>query len=108
MFRRAELCPGAGECPYVLMESTQGGNAEPCEECPVSRLDAYLESPKGGVVGAAIDLDFALQAGVAISRSEITYAEFLWLRLLTEERNRYHEEQMRKSSERPAFQRRRG
>jgi hypothetical protein len=102
MLRRDQLCPGPGECSYVLMEDPLATADSPrCEDCPLSLLEDYLGSPAGQLIRAAIDLDFALQAGVSISLKEITYAEFLLLRSLTEERNRFHEELMRKPSERP-------
>jgi hypothetical protein len=92
MLRRDQLCPGAAQCPYVpVMPSPQ-----PCDECPVLLLDEYLASRAGQAILATIDLDFALQAGVTVSLNEITFPEFLRLRLLSEERNKFHEETMRK------------
>lgn len=61
-------------------------------------LDEYLTSRAGQSILATIDLDFALQAGVAVSLSEISLPEFLRLRLLSEERNKFYEETMRKGS----------
>src|SRR5215831_3205493 len=101
MLRRNQLCPGPGECPDVLMRDPfADANAAPCGECPLSLLDEYLGTPHGRFIAQTIDLDFALQAGVNVSFKEITYPEFLLLRFLSEERNRYHEEEMRKASER--------
>jgi hypothetical protein len=77
-----------------------GANAAPCDECPLELLDEYLAGPAGRLIGQTIDLDFALQAGVNVSLRDISYPEFLLLRILTEERNRYHEEEMRKASQR--------
>lgn len=63
-----------------------------CDECPALLLDEYLASPAGQVIGQAIDLDFALQAGVTVSLGDIPYPEFLLLRFLSEERNRFQAE----------------
>jgi hypothetical protein len=71
-----------------------------CEECPLSLLEDYLGSAAGQLIQQTIDLDFALQAGVSIGLDEITYPEFLRLRLLTEERTRISNEQMRESGRR--------
>lgn len=93
MLRRGELCPGAAQCPYVpAMRDPQ-----PCDECPVLLLDEYLASRAGQLIAATIDLDFALQMGVTVSLCEITFPEFLRLRLLSEERNKFHEETMKRS-----------
>jgi hypothetical protein len=99
MMRRDQLCPGPWDCPDVLMENPRADRDAPrCEECPLSRLDEYLASPAGQVIQQTIDLDFALQAGVAVSLAEISYPEFLLLRLLVEERNRLHEEVIKKAT----------
>jgi hypothetical protein len=91
MFRRADLCPGPTECPYATGEDR-------CDECPLTRLDEYLGSSSGQMMSQAIDLDFALQAGVTVTLAEISYPVFLLLRLLHEERNRFQEEAMKRSS----------
>lgn len=75
-------------------------DALPCDECPAQLLDEYLNSPGGRLIAQAIDLDFALQAGLTITPRDISYAEFLLLRFLAEERNRYQEEEMKKVSKR--------
>jgi hypothetical protein len=73
-----------------------GPNAPRCEECPLTLLDGYLNSARGQLIQQTIDLDFALQSGVTVTLKEITYPEFCLLRLLTEERNRKHEEAMQR------------
>jgi hypothetical protein len=99
MMRRSQLCPGASECPEVLMSDPYASSdAPPCSECPAELLDEYLASPAGRWIAQSIDLDFALQAGIQISLAEISYPEFLLLRFLAEERNRYQEEEMRKAA----------
>ena len=94
MLRRDQLCPGPQQCPYVPVMA----NPEPCDECPVLLLDDYLASTAGQLIARVIDLDFALQAGVTVRLDEIPFPEFLRLRLLSEERNKFHEETMRKGS----------
>lgn len=95
MLRRDQLCPGSDVCPYVRMEDPHAGYGAPrCTECPVTLLDEALNSLMGQWIASAIDLEFALQAGVTVSLKEIGYPEFLLLRLLAQERNRYHEEVM--------------
>lgn len=47
-----------------------------------------MASPAGQLIHLTFDLEFALQAGVTISLHEISYPEFLLLRILTQERNR--------------------
>ncbi|HEX3340612.1 MAG TPA: hypothetical protein VHT68_15745 [Pseudolabrys sp.] len=92
MMRRDELCPGADECPYAWQEGTGGR----CEECPATLLDDYLASPKGQLIQQTLTLDFALRAGVTVSLQEISYPEFLLLRVLSEERARYQGDLMKK------------
>lgn len=102
MLRRDQLCPSPGDCAYVLMADPRANAQSPrCQECPLSELEEYLGSAAGQLISQAIDLDFALQAGVAVSLKDITFPEFLLLRLLTEERNRLTDETMRKATGRP-------
>jgi hypothetical protein len=100
MMRRDQLCPGPEVCPYVLMDNPRPGpDPAPCAECPKELLDEYLRSTAGRLIANAIDLDFALQAGVTITLAEISYPEFLLLRYLAEERNKYQEEQIKAASD---------
>jgi hypothetical protein len=99
MLRRGDLCPGPQECPEVLTFNPWATAESPrCMDCPLTLLDEYLAKGGGQLIGQVIDLDFALQAGVTISSSEITYQEFLLLRQLADERQRYQEETMKKAS----------
>ena len=101
MLRRDQLCPGPGECGDVLMRDPfAGADSEPCDECPLALLDEYLATPAGKGIAHAIDIDFAIQAGVTVSLKDITYPEFLLLRFLNEERHRYQAEESQKASER--------
>lgn len=93
MLRRSQLCPSPGECPDVLMRDPfADANAAPCDGCPLALLDEYLATPAGRLISQTIDLDFALQAGVTVTLKDITYPEFLLLRFLSEERNRFQGE----------------
>ena len=95
--RRSDLCPGPGECGTVLMTNPWATNESPrCEECPEQLLTDYLASGAGHLISAVIDLDFALQAGITVTLADIRYPEFLLLRLLNEERNRYQNESMKR------------
>lgn len=69
-------------------------NSPRCAECPSQLLDDYLGSSAGQLVQRTFDLEFALQSGVTVTLAEITYSEFILLRLLSEERNRYAQEIM--------------
>lgn len=71
-------------------------NSPRCEECPILLLDDYLGSAAGQLIMQTGDLEFALQAGVTVTLKDITYPEFLLLRLLIQERNRFNEETMKK------------
>jgi len=59
-------------------------------------LNEYLGSPCGQMISSAIDLDFALQAGLTVTLRDLSYLDFLLLRILGEERQRYQTEQMKK------------
>ena len=100
MLRRNQLCPGAGECPEVLMRDPfADAGAERCEECPLALLDEYLGTAQGRAINQAIDLDYAIQAGVTVSLTDITYPEFWMLRFLREERQRFQAEAQQKAME---------
>ena len=79
----------------------EDAGAARCEECPLTQLEQYLASPPGQLILQTCDLDFALQAGMTVTLGDISFPEFLLLRLLSEERNKFHEESMRAASQRP-------
>jgi hypothetical protein len=79
-----------------MVEPLAGPSALPCEHCPAQALREYLASPGGRIISVAIDLDFALQAGISITLAEIPYPLFLLLRQLAEERQRHELEEIRK------------
>jgi hypothetical protein len=57
-----------------------------------------LESPGGQLISAVIDLDYALQAGVVVRLDEIPYTVFILLRQLSEERDKFQAEEIRKQN----------
>jgi hypothetical protein len=73
-------------------------DALPCSECPRELLQEYLASPRGQMLLAIMDIDFALQAGMAAWFQPVSYLEFLLLRQLTEERDKYQAEVMQKQN----------
>jgi hypothetical protein len=100
LLRRKELCPESHKCPEVLNQDPYAEpGALPCEGCPQQALSEYLDSPAGRLFGAVIDLDYALQAGVTITLEEIPYTVFLLLRQMSEERNAYELEQIKKQQQ---------
>jgi len=82
------------------VEPDAGPYAMPCDGCPRQALRNYLMSPEGQLIQVVVDLDFALQAGVAIRLADIPYPEFLLLRVLMEERSRREIEEVRKKNQR--------
>jgi hypothetical protein len=99
MLRSDQICPGADDCPEVMMiEPLAGPEALPCPECPRTRLAEYLASPGGRLISVVIDLDFSLQAGIKVDLGEISYAEFLLLRQLIEERDKFQVEEMERKT----------
>jgi len=83
-----------------MEEPLAGPDALPCPFCPEQCLSDYLESPGGRLISVVLDLDYAIQAGIAVRLDEISYLEFLLLRQLTEERNKFETEQIQKASKR--------
>jgi hypothetical protein len=101
MLRQKDLCPTPAECPEVLIyDPLAGSSALPCPECPRQALQSYLESPGGRLMSIVIDLDFALQAGIAVPLDSIPYPEFLLLRQLADERAEYEKEQIQEQAKR--------
>lgn len=97
MLRHKDLCPTPPVCPYVREEDPLAGeDALPCAECPAMLLKEHLQSPAGRLVSAVIDLDFALQAGITVTMSQISYPVFLLLRQLADERTQLEKETLEK------------
>lgn len=97
ILRRKDLCPTPPICPYVRMEDPLAGpSALPCQECPEQHLSDYLASPGARLISAVIDLDFALRAGMSVSFDKVGYPEFLILRQLFEQRDKWETEEINK------------
>ena len=77
------------------MEPEPGPGAAPCDVCPAQLLREYLSGPIGQLFQVTVDLDFAIQAGIQVRLSEISYPAFLLLRQLAEERSKFEQEQIK-------------
>jgi len=77
--RREELCD-PGLCPDA---PDDGGR---CDHCPLDRLDAAANSEPGSLLQRALELEYALKAGVTVSLDEIAADEFWAMRVIQEER----------------------
>lgn len=82
------VCPDAPRPP---------ADPAPCAECFRERLEAWCRDPAYGWLENVLDFDYAAQTRTRL-RAEPNYFEFLLMRILTEERNRYDTEQMEKKS----------
>jgi len=72
-------------------------DALPCLLCPAQFLSDFLESPGGRLISVVLDLDYAIQVGIAVRMDQISYMEFLLLRQLSEERSKFETEEIRKA-----------
>lgn len=101
--RRDRLCPSPRLCPEALTPEAQQNVQEvlPCEECPAEKLALYLVSPSGQWMSVVVDLDFALQSRIQVPLSQISYLDFLLLRLLADERNKFQVEEIEKQHQHP-------
>lgn len=95
LLRREQLCPGGpSQCPDVGWEEQQDADTPPCPECPRLRLDQCLQFTEAGrLVRAALELDWATKCGIQIRMEDVSYPEFLRLRMLAEERQALEAEQ---------------
>lgn len=75
-------------------------DAGPCERCPLELLNCYLQSPLGRVMQLVIDIDFALERGMVVTLDQMSYLEFLMLRVLGEEKQRLQNEDIEKTQRR--------
>lgn len=82
-----------------MEEPLAGPDALPCQLCPEQFLQDFLESPRGQLISRVVDLEFALHVGIVIRQEDITYPEFLLLKQLHEERQKFEAEEIRKASE---------
>jgi len=73
----------------------------PCAECPLELLNEYLQSPLGRVMTLVVEyIDFPLERGMTVTLDQMTYLEFLLLRVLGEEKQRLQNEDMEKGKRR--------
>jgi hypothetical protein len=87
-----------GPCPYC---SSPRYLREPCPDCEKQRLhDALNTTAAGQILARVSDIDAALQMRVHVGLGDITIEEFRALRLLTSERNKKQEEEMKKGEAR--------
>lgn len=100
--RRDRLCPGLDDCASAQIEQAQAREPEParCAECPLEKLDAYLESRLGRAIQSVVDWDFALERRMSVALSDVTYQEFQLLRMLAEERNKWQAEEIERTRDR--------
>lgn len=94
MFRRKDLCPTPEMCHYAQEESVDG---LPCEGCPEQYLDAYLNSADGQPILATVELDAAIQVGLKVGLEQIPYPQFVLLRQLVDQRNKFSIEDMERN-----------
>lgn len=79
-----------------MLDPFANANSPACDGCPALLLDEHLDrTEQGRMVKQVISLDFALQAGLTVTLHDITYPEFLLLRFLSDERNRFQEERQK-------------
>ena len=77
--RREELCD-PGLCPDAPDDGSR------CDHCPLDRLDGAANSEPGLLLQWALELEYALKAGVTVSLEEIAADEFWAMRVIKEER----------------------
>ncbi len=77
--RREDLCDPK-LCPDAPVDGSR------CDHCPLDRLDAAANSEPGLLLQRAIELEYALKAGVSIPLDEIAADEFWAMRVIQEER----------------------
>jgi hypothetical protein len=100
--RRDALCPGPVECAPAQIEQPEVHEADvqPCLDCPLEMLNAYLQSPAGRVMQLVVDLDFALERRMTVTLEQVSYLEFQMLRVLGEEKVRWQTEEIEKQAKR--------
>jgi hypothetical protein len=103
VFNRRGLAGGAFGGFYLSPHTAaQGPVPDPADMplradgCPEQHLSDYLASPGARLISAVIDLDFALRAGMSVSFDKVGYPEFLILRQLFEQRDKWETEEINK------------
>lgn len=91
--RQSAPCPTCG---------SRRGQWQPCDGCPAATFEAALEaSGRGDLFRIALDLDRLKEARILPSWDQLRHDEWLALQILTEERARYENERMERSSQPP-------
>ena len=73
------------------------GDGAPCGDCPEEKLERWFQGSQGYLCRNVIDIDFALQVRMNVGMDDLSYAEFVLLRILNEEKTRHQEEQFVKA-----------
>jgi hypothetical protein len=81
-----------------MVDPLPSSDVLPCAACPLVLLNQYLESPLGRLMLVAVDLEYALEAGFQVTLRDLSYLDFCLLRVLSQERARYQEEEIKRSS----------
>jgi hypothetical protein len=97
LLRREDLCGGPSLCPSAPDDTTR------CPNCPVLKLEEALDSEAGWLLQRALDLDFALRAGLTLTLNDVAFDEFIAFRILSEERDRHAAELNRRCPPRTPF-----
>lgn len=85
-----EACPACGKLEYVR---------ERCGECPVKKLDAALDSLEGDLLRSAAEIDADIQAGLTVTRHEMSVLEYRAYILLRSERARWERQRPKRDGE---------
>lgn len=80
--RRDQICDGTRICPDAPDDATR------CQACPLTRLEAAMDSHAGLLLQRAIDLESALKQGFHLTLDDVTAEEFAALQILASERER--------------------
>jgi hypothetical protein len=79
-----------GPCPVCRSDEH---TLNRCTECPVDRLSEAMNcSSRSSLLRRAIDLDFGLTAGFAVTLDEIDFQEWTAIRVIHDERTRMNAE----------------
>ena len=85
-----EACPTCAKVEYLR---------ERCPECPLSKLDAAMDSVEGELLKSAAEIDADVQAGLKVTRSEMNCREYRAYMILRSERARFDaQERLRNAS----------
>lgn len=82
LLRRDQICDGPRLCRDAPDDATR------CQACPLTRLEAAMDSHAGLLLQRAIDLEAALKLGFHLTLDGVTAEEFTALQILSNERER--------------------